>query len=371
MTKTEAILSKLLNADNDGKKISLFQSTHPASSSANIQEDIIRFKNGLQRVRSDNKYDESIDQTLNSLDNLLDDTEFWKHRTVGLVIFGDEKGYEAVSLPHDIDELSYVDNQFLVTPLALMNSLGSDFYVLDINHTRPRLVEVSSVGCQEVKLESMPSSFEEMTANIEYGKDLQHQSGGSDRFHGHTDEAALQDDAMRYYRKIVEAVENHLEGHDDPVVLVGTENRIGEIRKLLTYHRVLEDYIEGNGEHMDETGLCNAGRPLVEKYNQTKRQTMVNQFAEIIPDRKLIGIDEIHQAAQEGRIDTLFVPSYRITSDTVREGFDESIVVELSDDNKIEPIEAVVRDVLSSGGRVQAVALDAFEDDQLRASCRY
>src|SRR5690606_761779 len=127
---------------------------------------------------------------------LANDTEFWSHQTLGLAVFADEDGYQGAHLDYDVTEAHYVGEQYRVSPLVLAKGLGSNYYILDINHNRPRLIEGSPAGCKELEIEDMPGSFESMTDNIEYRKELQHQSGGVGAFHGHTDDAALEEDAM-------------------------------------------------------------------------------------------------------------------------------------------------------------------------------
>jgi hypothetical protein len=366
----EAALTHLLQTNNTDLKLSIYLSTHPSSSSQTVNEDVIRFKNALQEIEANEAYDQVVlGNTMQKLELLLDDTEFWKHRTRGLAVFADGEGYETVSLPYDVAEIQHVGTEYLVGPLVLLQGLGSNYYILDINHSRPRLLECSPSSCTELMLDAMPDSIETVTGNVEYDNELQHQSAGTGTFHGHDDSSALQDDTTKFYKLIVGAVEAYLEGHAELLVLVGVENRVGTLRHLLSYPHVLEAYVEGSGEAMNEQALETATIPLVEQRAAEKRSALVDEFEETNPKLTLVGVDAIQSALAENRIATLLVPAFRETTDTVREGYDTAIIVEVTDTKDM--VESLIRSTIAQGGKVVAVAVDAFSDTQPRAVCRF
>ena len=372
MNTYNTILTNLLKTNTNDIKLTIYQPTHQASSGQKIQEDTIRFKNALKAIKQSDDYNDAmLGKTMRSLETLLDDAEFWKRRRRGLAVFADMQGYQTVSLDEDIAETYYVGRHFFISPLVLLQSLSSRYYVLDINLTRPRLLEGSPSSCTEIVIDGMPESFEVMTANVEYSKELQHQSGGTSGFHGHTDDAAVQENTMRYYRKISEAASTHLSGHTEPLLLIGVENRVGEIRQLLSYPHILDEYIEGNGEAMNEQALHSATTPIIERYSKKQRSDAVALFNQTPPTHTLVGLEDIEVASIEGRVATVLIPCYRQTTDTVREGYDELVVLQLNGSPNNEELESLVRSVLSTGGAVQAVAIDAFGDEQPRGVCRF
>lgn len=366
----ETTITNLLQADTTGLKISIYLPTHPASSEQTVREDAIRFKNALQAVQSSDRYDAALKNTMNSLSKLVDDMDFWKHQTMGLAVFADEHGYHTAQLHYDVTEANFIEEQYQVSPLVLAQSMGSNYYVLDINHTRPRLLAGTPSGCAELLLDDMPGSFEEITDNIEYTNQLQHQSGGVGGFHGHTDDGAIQDDTNSYYRKVAKAVDGYLVGHSEPLLLMGVENRVGSMRNFLSYARVLDAYIEGSGEAMNEREVYDHSIPIIEQCNTKRRSDLVDKLKATNPAIVAMGFDEIRAALAENRIATLLAPCFRRTADTVREGYDEIIVLQLNDDDVIDT-ESLVRATLAQGGEVVAVAIDSFEDEQPRALCRF
>jgi len=365
----ETTLTTLLEDNTTGLKLSLYQPTHPASSGSTVKEDVIRFKNALQDIRAHKLYDAVLDQTMETLQELVDDVEFWKHQSRGLALFADSHGYRTIHMHYDIAEAFFVGDQFQLSPLVLEESLGSHYYILDINHTRPRLLMGSPSQCTELVINDMPDSFESMTENVEFSKELQHQSGGVGAFHGHSDENALLDNTKTYYRRIARAVDAFLEGHKEQLIMIGVENGVGSMRKVLTYPHILDNYIEGNGEAMNEQRLHEASTEVIETFNTQRRRDAVHTFEETPPALTAVGYDAVQAALAESRVATFLLPSFRRTTDTVREGFDTAIVLELLDN--ADAVELMVRTALQQGGEVIAVGTDSFADEQPRALCRF
>jgi len=365
----DTTLNSLLEDNTAGLKLSLYQPTHPASSGSTVKEDTIRFKNALQDIRAHKLYDNALDHTMETLHELVDDVEFWKYQSRGLAVFADTQGYHTVRMHYDVAEAFFIGDEFQLSPLVLEDSLGSHYYVLDINHTRPRLLMGSPSNCTELVIDDMPDSFESMTENVEFSKELQHQSGGVGAFHGHSDENALLDNTKTYYRHIARAVDAFLEGHKEQLLLIGVENGVGSMRKVLTYPYILEKYIEGNGEAMNEQQLHEASTEIIETFNTQRRREAIHTFEETPPALTAVGYEAVQAALTESRVASLLLPSFRRTTDTVREGFDTAIVLELNDND--DATESLVRGTLQQGGEVIALATDSFADEQPRAQCRF
>ena len=105
MNVNDTTINDLLQTNEPGPKLSIYQPTHPASNGQTIQEDTTRFKNALQAIRAHESYDEALlGETMHSLDELLKDVEFWKYQTVGLAVFADQHGYQTVTKTVDVTE---------------------------------------------------------------------------------------------------------------------------------------------------------------------------------------------------------------------------------------------------------------------------
>src|SRR5680860_1111175 len=233
-------LQHIINKSDTGTKLSIYIPTHPASTSPTLSEDTIRFKNALQIIKANEKYNErELGETMNKLELLLDDSVFWKHRTIGLAVFANKDDFETIDLNNEITDMQYVQDEYVISPLALMLSIGTGYYVLDINHTKPRLLHFTSHTKSEVYLKDMPGSLEQTSQRDEHQQHIQHQSAPINMFHGQSESGAIDADILRYYKLIAKAVEEYLIDHDEPLLLAGTDNRIGHMRPLIGYSNCL------------------------------------------------------------------------------------------------------------------------------------
>ncbi|NCU37707.1 hypothetical protein EOL96_01420 [Candidatus Saccharibacteria bacterium] len=368
-------IQALRNKKTTGQKLSIYIPTHPKSNRQTISEDTIRFKNALQDVKNDPSYDESsLKDTMTELYKLLDDTEFWKHQDVGLAVFGDTDGYEYFNLPYETTAATYLAPEFVTSPLVIAHSIGSGFYVLDVNLNSPRLYRTSNGTLIEVCQDEMPGSFQDTVARDEYNVELQHQatprSSGDTSFHGHDPADSVDDDTKRYLRIVADSVDGCMKDHDQPLILSGTENRVGNFRQYLSYVNVLPDVLTGNKEELSAQQLYGEAIHIAATYDQAQRQASIDKLISSAPEFVVMGAKEIREAASAGRIERLYLPVYRRTTDTVRPGDFASIIFQLPDD--IKELDQLVQATLAQGGEVLATEIDSYEGaDMPRALCRF
>ncbi len=360
----------VLQRQDPGIKLSIYVPTHPASTSPTISEDTIRFKNALQEIRANEQYDErELGNTMQKMELLLDDIEFWKHRTLGLAVFASKDGYETVDLNYEITDMHYVQDSFVISPLAIMLSIGTGYFVLDINQTKPRLIHFTSSAKEEVAADGMPGTFEETVKRVDYQDQQQHQSVAGNMFHGHSETAALIEDELRYYKLIAACADEYLADHDEPLLLAGTESRIGHMRPLIRYGNVLEATLAGNNEELNEQDMLDATETEMKSLDMVKRGALVDT-AKATPLSKLaMGATEIEAAIAEGKVDTLYLSAFRNTTDNIRDNYQSTVVLQLPED--ILAIETLVRGALLQGADVIAVAQGSFDTNEPRAILRF
>ena len=358
-------------------RCSIYIPTHPRSNDQAIMEDTTRLKNALQNIKNNPKFEEAdLTETIEKLYDILNDTEFWKHQSVGLGIFADHEGFRYVHLPYEPTEATYLETAFVLSPLYITESLTKQFFVLDINLDRPTLYKSSDSTLAEIKDIGMPESFQKEMGRDEYNVELQHQAaprgnnGGNTRFHGHDPAEEVDDDIKRYLKLIAKAADSCLEGKHEPLVLSGTESRVGNIRNYLSYPHVLSDSVAGNHEGQSPQHLYDTTAEVVEQQNDTERQALIEKLEESTPAYQVRGAQEIVEAAQAGRVERLNFPAFRKTTDSVRPGDFTSIILQLPEDSS--EMEQLVRATVAQGGEVLATEIDTAEEKNIpRALCRY
>lgn len=377
MTTSLSTIRALKEKGAKGQKLSIYIPTHPKSNSQTLTEDTTRFKNALQDIKNNPSYDESsLKDTMDNLYTLLEDTAFWKHQDVGLAIFGDAKGYKHFQLPYETTAATYLSDEFIISPFVIAQSISSGFYVLDINLNNPQLYRAVGGTLVEVTLDNMPESFQDSIDKVEYTAELQHQSaprnssGNNTSFHGHDPAEEVDDDTKRYLRAVAKVVDEHMKDHEQPLILAGTENRMGNLRKHLTYGNVLSYSVSGNHEDLSAQQLYEAAVRIATSYDQARRQDLVDILTSSAPELVVTGKQEILKAAEAGRVERLYLPVYRQTNDTVRSGDSNSILLELPED--IAELEELVQATLAQAGEVLATEIDSYDGaDAPQALCRF
>ncbi len=303
MSVSSKRIEKLLKRDNDGSKISIYIPTHPKTSSQTLSADTNRFKNAIQEIEKHADYDtKELGSTLGKLEKLLDDTEFWRHQDIGLAVFADSEGYECFHLPYETTEAAYLKDSFVVSPLVIMHSIGTTFYVLDVNLTHPRLLISHDQGLIEVDVENMPDAFQDEIAGDEYKPELQYKSaprdgGQSNRFHGHDVAEEVDKDIAEYLVQIARSVSEYLKDHDQPLLLVGDTNRVGNTRPHISYDNLLEENISGNFEHKSLTELYDLTIEVINKYDSQRRHKLIDALLSADGKNIVVGNDDVGMMA--------------------------------------------------------------------------
>lgn len=373
MQSTKTVIQTLRNTTSSGQKLSIYLPTHPQSNDSSIREDATRLKNALQDAENHPKYDESeLGNTIATMYKLLDNTEFWKHQDVALAIFGDSNGFVYVQLPYETTDACYISDTFVISPLVITQFIGGDFYVLDVNLDRPVLYRSSGGSLDAVAVPDMPHSFQDFIARYEYDKELQHQATlrSATTFHGHNIADSVENDKERYLKLIAKATDTNLRDDELPLILSGTENRVGNIRQFLTYNHVLEENVSGHADNFSTQSLYNFANSIASAYFLSRQQTLIEKLDSSAPEFVANGFDECEKAAHNGRIERLYVPVFRHTTDSVRPGYFSSIILQLPSD--ITELEHLIVSTIEQGGDVLATEIESPVDADIpRALCRY
>lgn len=374
MYSVSTTLKKLLDKKVKGLAGSIYLPTHPESNAQNVAADRTRLKNAVQAIRLHKDYDIStLSKSLDEVEALYDDSEFWNHQDHGLAILFDADSVQWIKLPFEVTEVQYLTDHFVVSPLLIMEAVDTKFYVLDINLTQPRLFKGVDGALTQINQDNMPGSHEDEVGKDEYQKQLQHQHGGSAGFHGHTEDDVVTDEIHRYLKLLGEIVDARLLEESAPLLLAGTDNRVGNLKKNLQYGNIVDQHYSGNIEHLNTNEIYNATEEIMGDCFQKRQDSAVKRLDDASPEFVAIGRDEILEiigAETAGRIELLYLPAYRNTRDTVKPGDNQSLLIELPDD--IETIEPLVTEVVRNGGGIMPVGIGAYDSiDQPKALCRY
>lgn len=350
-------ISELIDNHSGALKATIYIPTNPQMST----QDKTRLKNALQIIRNDVSYDDrELGESMKKIyEELIDNDDFWNYQDFGLAVFFDAQGYEYFHIPFEISEAEYLTDHFIVSPLVVTASADTGFYVLDLNITAPRLFVGARGILQEVEVKSMPKSLDIVMNRSSYKN---HNSGGEDNAAG--------EDEKRYLQMVADAVDEAIVYDGRALLLAGTSNRTGNIRSSLKHGHVLKETLVGSYEKSTSEKLYQDSAEVVRLALRKERDDAVEALGNTAPELVVIGTDEIKEAASTGRVDTLFLPTYRLTADSVRDTDGEKIVIELPAD--IESIEGTVLSVIQQSGSVVAVEIGGYDSlAEPKAICRY
>jgi len=384
MPITSARINALRKVTTEGACLSIYMQTDPRIHGESIKQNMTRLKNIIKSLQHEANYDKNqFGNIAASLNDLLDDRQFWQQQDMSLAIFADNQGdCTPVRLPYTINDFTSLGDTYAISPLAAMKSIDRGFYLLDINlKTKPRLFRSVGRTLVEVEPDEMPQSFETIAAQYEYDSEIGFKgaprggaggSGDSVSYHGADLNRELDAKQRAYLHDVAAAVDTFLSNRERPLVLAGTEERVGNLRKYLSYHTVLHDYV--NGDVGDDNGsiLFRKALPLVTTYRRGLIDASVQELHNSKPEIIVTGTEAILQAAQEKRVARLYVPLYRLVDSTDKTTNAVSeVALELPSD-LLNPLEQLVRAVLAQDGTLQAVEKDAYKGlSEPTALCRF
>lgn len=369
-------IQTLMDSDQSGNRLSIYIPTTRQSNSDTLHQDKTRLKNVFAQAKQTSKGHEKFFKTAeNEIKKLINDIAFWKHQDRGLAVFiSDNRPLHPIPLPYAVTEFSDFSKQYRVAPLLLQDSLARDFYLLDCNLSRPRLLKSLGNTLEEVEVENMPASFEEEFAHVEYKQQLQHRgaprdSAGANAFHAHDPSDNLNKDIEKYLSDIAKVIDDHLRDKSTPLIVAGTIKRASFLRSKIKYSSLVESVIEGDYSSSNPQELYDLAKPVAEDHHSTQRQAQVEVIAKADPRLVATGLGEIAKAIDANRAETLFVPSYRVTTDGTAPGYDAHIVMQ--DNIFSTEIEQLCRDIVASGGKVIATDQANSLVVEPTALCRY
>ncbi len=310
-TKRDSALTALIG--KEGLKASVYLPTHTAY--PDNRQDPIVYKNLLQEMEKDlaaRLPRRDWQDVLAGLAGIQHDVEFWNHTTQGLGVLSAGGQTETFLLDSHVPAQWYVGEHFHLLPLyPLMDSI-SHAYLTDISRDRFRIFEVSQEGLRELELPEVKTSFPALFDDYDPNATLRTGSyqGTSGAFHGHGGRPEQADkDTEKYHRYLSDAFQKLNRETGYPMILAGTETSVQQYREIARGSFYLDHAITQPLESLSlkdaMTEVKAALRPYLEK-----RLTQLNTD---ISNKRNAGkavheLDEIRDAAAQGRIDTLILP---------------------------------------------------------------
>lgn len=249
--------------------------------------------------------------------DLLPSGHFWSYQGDGLALYLAPGWSRVYRLPIAVPETVVVAERCYVKPLFDLLFFDRRFFVLALSQNDARLLEASRQWVQSINLGDTPRSLAEVLRydDLEPQQNLHIASRGGTGaqavFHGHGSGGEV-DRVLheRWARALSRGVEQILHGEREPLVLAGVGYERVLFRAATRYPLVLEEGIEGNPELLSPAELQERAWSIIEPLLVGEREAAAARFLEAVGRgaRAASGIEDVVQAAIEGRVDQLFVP---------------------------------------------------------------
>jgi hypothetical protein len=260
-------------------------------------------------------HESEIKDYLRPIQELVSDIELWRNPAEGLAIFLDkENGMAFYKLPIAFDKQVYVANSFYVQPLFPLFSGDGRYYLLALSQDYVKLYQGSRYFFEEVVDEEItPKRLEEAVGYDYEEKQIQVRSGHAAHragsFHGYGEgKDDEKKELVSYFRQIDTELLKRLKNTSAPLVISCVDKLYPLYSQVNTYPNLYKKNVSGDPEFKDETVLHQDSWELVGgEFSKIKKEKM-HQFTEHSHTTKTsYQLSEIIRAANDGKIDTLFV----------------------------------------------------------------
>jgi len=294
----------------------------PTYRAGNLQEDKLRFKNALseavqqlmdnQLFSAEKMNKEAAQDYLEPAYTLLEDENFWKNLSDGLVVFLGENEFVYEVTPIDFKPLVYVHNHYYLCPLLPLLNKNNRFFVLALSQNEVRFFEGTDTSITPVIIgDLVPDGINEVLNEENVSSNLQGRSSGKGTtvYHGHGGgKDDKNENLKKYFRAIDEGLMKMLHDENAPLVLYSVDSQIPIYKEVSNYPYIFEASISGNPESEDPVLIHEKVWSVIANHFSKQTQSDIDIFNySMAKDKASCSIHDIVPAAINGKVDTIFM----------------------------------------------------------------
>lgn len=284
-----------LLAEHESPCISLYQPTH--RSHPDNKQDPILFRNllhDLQKTLEEKYSKREVPVLLKPFETLIDDADFWNHRTEGLAVLSAPGVFEVFDLLRPVEPFVSVADSFYVKPLLRILQSSDRYQILSLSRHDVKLYEGNRDALDTIELQGVAAT----------------QADGLGRGAGHDEDADLE----RYFRLVDQAVlEHHSRPTGLPLMLAGLPEHHAAFRAV-SHNPFLIDTagIRVNADTLSMEALRVQAWGMVQPYYLDRLAALVDNFG--LERSRGLGSDDVAEVAGAvavGRVAVLLVEADR------------------------------------------------------------
>lgn len=296
--------------------VSIFIATSRAGKEVLEQQDRTRLKGKWDECKREleNKgvADEKIKKIDKPIQDLLNDSGFWRHQSDGLAIFASDTFFEKYTLPINFEEYVYCSKEFYLKPLAPVLSGDGKFFILSLQLKEVKFYEATRYSIGEIEIDEItPSNLRDRVGYDYEEKHLQwrsQQGGGNAIFHGQgAGGRDHKDEIFKFYKAIDDGLNKLLNKEKAPLVIFCQDYMFPIYKEANTYNHLFDTPIHGNPNDVDLLGLHRRAVETVQPHLNEEEKKKIKKYDDTLLSEKSATVHDIIPAAFEGKIDVLFL----------------------------------------------------------------
>src|SRR5690554_872787 len=243
-TRTE--FTSLSGARSDAC-VSIYLKTTPVTQEVGASR--IEFGNLMREAQSqlqDANFDKRrLAGLLDSLNDLLDDDEFWRFQANSLAVFATPDTIRAYRLANDLTSMVQISDRFHMKPILRAVTFPHSAFILALSENAVRLVEMhADLPPEVVKVPDMPKD-----AASSIGKSTLNDRSFSGRIHGSEGQNVR---FQQYARQVDAALRPILAGRETPLILAATGRLASVYAEVNSYPHLLADTIGESPDRLSD-----------------------------------------------------------------------------------------------------------------------
>ena len=281
------------------------------------KESVIRYKNRVAEVEKQLKdfglKPREIEEYLEPLKALQNDTDLWRKLSDALVVFRSEGKFEYYILPLEVEEFSLVSDRFYLLPLLNIFNQNDRFFILSLSLKKNRLFEATQHEILGIETDDIfPGNIYDSAGHDVVQKTLQmrgEQSGteGSAMYHGRGEgKDDKEREVLKYFEDLDRELNDLLKEYEIPLVIAATENVFAHFRKISNYKNIYPKYVAGNFDEGDVQLIHEKAAEILDPYFNEMKNEKKAKYGEAA-GKTITSLQDVVISADAGRIESLFI----------------------------------------------------------------
>jgi hypothetical protein len=249
------------------------------------------------------------------VDELIGKSIFWQHQRHGLALFVGESIHRHFSLEKSVEPVVFLGAAAEVTPLLDQLASEDQFLVVALSQAKASAYLGSDQGLSALDVYALPESIDQVAGSLDkentaYAAPTERPHIGDVSFaHGQSyGDSPSEWDQQRqvlYAELLEKALAPLIGSHGLPRVLVADENLAGIVAAKLSFTAIDHTHPESLDEKALHALSLKALGDHRSKAESAETESVLQRWGQ--NDKVATTLDEIHQAATEGRVGTLVV----------------------------------------------------------------